>query len=87
MKPIHASGPRQEHGPRPVEPTTPAARPPENGATPFVPDPDEVSRRAYFSYVNQGCPMGRDVQHWLAAEAELIAEREKTRKHGFHNPT
>jgi hypothetical protein len=53
----------------------------------FVPSPDEVARRAYFSYVNQGSSSGHEVQHWLAAEAELIAERKLTRTHGFHNQT
>ena len=53
----------------------------------FVPSPDEVARRAYFSYVNQGSSSGHEVQHWLAAEAELIAERNLTRVHGFHNKT
>jgi hypothetical protein len=53
----------------------------------FVPAPDEVARRAYFSYVNQGSPQGHEVQHWLAAEAELITERKLTRVHGFHNRT
>jgi hypothetical protein len=51
----------------------------------FVPAPDEVARKAYFSYVNQGSSAGHEVQHWLAAEAELIAERNRTRTHGFHN--
>jgi hypothetical protein len=40
----------------------------------FAPAPDEVARRAYFIYLNEGSPQGRDVDHWLAAEAELIAE-------------
>jgi hypothetical protein len=53
----------------------------------FVPSPDEVARKAYFSYVNQGSLPGLEVQHWLAAEAELIAERNLTRVHGFHNKT
>ena len=53
----------------------------------FVPSPDEVARRAYFSYENQGSRPGHDVQHWLKAEAELIAERNRTRVHGFHNRT
>jgi hypothetical protein len=53
----------------------------------FVPSADEVARRAYFSYVNQGSPPGRDVQHWLEAEAQLLAERNLTRIHGFHNRT
>ena len=51
----------------------------------FVPSPDEVSRRAYFAYENQGAAPGHDVQHWLKAEADLIAERNQTRVHGFHN--
>jgi Protein of unknown function (DUF2934) len=55
--------------------------------TDFVPSPDEVARRAYFSYVNQGSPSGHEVQHWLAAEAQLLAERKLTRTHGFHNQT
>ena len=53
----------------------------------FAPSPDEVSRKAYFTYVNQGSPLGRDVQHWLDAEAQLIAERNLTRVHEFHNQT
>jgi hypothetical protein len=53
----------------------------------FSPSADAVARRAYFSYVNQGSQPGHEVQHWLAAEAELIAERNLTRVHGFHNRT
>ena len=53
----------------------------------FAPSPDEVARRAYFIYENQGSLPGQDVQHWLAAEAELIAGRNLTRVHGFHNRT
>jgi hypothetical protein len=53
----------------------------------FTPLPDEVARRAYFTYVNQGSQPGHEVQHWLDAEAELIAERNLTRVHGFHNRT
>jgi hypothetical protein len=53
----------------------------------FTPSADEVARRAYFTYVNQGSQRGHDVQHWLAAEAELISERNLTRVHGFHNQT
>ena len=53
----------------------------------FVPAPDEVARRAYFSYENEGSLPGHDVQHWLKAEADLIAERNLTRVHGFHHRT
>ena len=55
--------------------------------TDFTPSPDEVARRAYFAFENQGSLQGQHVQHWLAAEAELIAERKLTRTHGFqHHP-
>ena len=57
------------------------------GGIDFAPSPDEVARRAYFSYVNQGSRPGHDVQHWLEAEADLLAERNLTRVHGFHNRT
>jgi hypothetical protein len=53
----------------------------------FAPSADEVAKRAYFNDTNQGSPPGHEVQHWLAAEAELIAERQLTRVHGFHNQT
>jgi hypothetical protein len=46
---------------------------------------DEIARRAYFAYVNQGSQQGHDVHHWLQAEAQLIEERNLTRIHGFHN--
>jgi len=55
--------------------------------TAFVPSPDEVARKAYFTYLNHGSVVGHEVQHWLAAEAELIEERRLTRTHGFHNRT
>jgi len=51
----------------------------------FTPSPDEVARRAYFAYVNQGSPQGHEVQHWLQAEAELLAERNLTWTHHSHN--
>jgi hypothetical protein len=44
----------------------------------FTPSPDEVARKAYFTYVNQGSKPGHEVQHWLQAEAELLAERKLT---------
>ena len=53
----------------------------------FAPSAAEVARKAYFCYVNEGSRPGHDVQHWLAAEAELIAERNLTRVHGFPGRT
>jgi hypothetical protein len=64
--------------------STLTADPTQNGID-FTPCPDEVARRAYFSYLNEGSLPGRDVQHWLEAEARLLAERNLTRTHGFHN--
>ncbi|MGA3268837.1 MAG: DUF2934 domain-containing protein [Verrucomicrobiota bacterium] len=55
------------------------------GEIDFTPSPDKVARRAYFSYVNQGSPQGHAVQHWLEAEAQLLAERKPTRTHGLSN--
>ena len=68
----------------------PGAQPDLNGDTnqtgiDFAPFPEEISRRAYFAYVNEGSPEGRQVQHWLDAEAELIKERNRSRIHGYHN--
>ncbi|MEI6391502.1 MAG: DUF2934 domain-containing protein [Verrucomicrobiota bacterium] len=57
------------------------------GGSDFSPSPEEVARRAYFSYVNQGSLPGHEVQHWLEAEAQLLAERDLTRVHGYHNRT
>jgi hypothetical protein len=71
--------------PRALRPT--AAADLNQGGIDFTPSPDEVARRAYFSYVNQGSLPGHDVQHWLEAEAHLLAERNLTRVHGFHNRT
>ena len=67
------------------QPTAVAALSPNEIA--FVPSPDEVARKAYFSYVNEGSQPGHEVQHWLEAEAQLLAERKLTRVHGFHNQT
>lgn len=53
----------------------------------FTPSPDEVARKAYFAYENERSQPGHDVEHWLKAEADLIAERNLTRVHGFHNQT
>ncbi len=67
-----------------------AARPPAPTAlsrdeTNFTPAPDEVARRAFFAYENQGSQSGHEVQHWLQAEADLIAERNRTRNRSFHD--
>jgi hypothetical protein len=78
---------RNKYPQPPVASTAVAAEELEQSRRDFAPSADEVARRAYFSYVNEGSQPGRDVQHWLEAEAELLAERDLTRVHGFHNKT
>jgi hypothetical protein len=77
---IHNQNQKPAGKPQPIA----AANVNEN-ETDFVASADEVARRAYFNYVNQGSLPGHDVQHWLEAEADLLAERKLTRIHGFHN--
>lgn len=36
------------------------------------PSRDEIARKAHALYLDQGCPHGKDVQHWLEAEAQVI---------------
>jgi hypothetical protein len=57
----------------------------DRGGIDFTPSPDEVARRAYFSYVSEGSLHGHDVQDWLAVEAESVAEGKLTRIRGFYN--
>ena len=78
----------QDRNQKPVSPPQPAAAVElKKEETAFSPSADEVARRAYFCYVNEGSLPGHDVQHWLKAEAQLLAERNLTRVHGFHNQT
>ena len=39
------------------------------------PSRDEVARRAYAIYLDQGSPQGLAVQHWLEAEAQVVSAR------------
>ncbi|HWY76020.1 MAG TPA: DUF2934 domain-containing protein [Verrucomicrobiae bacterium] len=63
------------------QPTAPGSS--QNEAN-YTPSSDEVARKAYFTYVNQGSKPEHEVQHWLQAGAELLAERKLTRVHGSH---
>ncbi|HLP75900.1 MAG TPA: DUF2934 domain-containing protein [Candidatus Paceibacterota bacterium] len=38
------------------------------------PSHEEISARAYQIFVERGCPEGRDLEHWLEAEAQLSGE-------------
>ena len=68
----------QDQNQMPAGVTQPSAADLSRNAIDFVPLPDEVARKAYFSYVNQGSLPGCDVQHWLDAEVQLLAERQLT---------
>ncbi len=35
----------------------------------------EIELRAYFKYCERGCASGCDVDDWLAAEQQILAER------------
>ena len=37
------------------------------------PTPDEIARCAYLIWEREGRPTGREMQHWLEAEAQLRA--------------
>jgi len=91
LGPVYSFSMKHNHFPKnqtPASASQPAAAAASNqNEINFVPSPDEVARKAYFTYVNQGSSPGHEVQHWLAAEAELIEERNRTRVHGFHNKT
>ncbi|MFZ0826025.1 MAG: DUF2934 domain-containing protein [Verrucomicrobiia bacterium] len=78
----------QDQKQKPASASEPAAAADLNqSVVDFAVSPDEVARKAYFSYLNEGSLPGHDVQHWLTAEAQLLAERNLTRVHGFHNRT
>jgi hypothetical protein len=33
--------------------------------------PTDVAQRAYHIYLDEGCPEGRHLEHWLRAESEI----------------
>ena len=40
------------------------------------PSKDEIAARAYQIYVQEGRMPGREIDHWLRAEASLLRERQ-----------
>ena len=51
--------------------------------TSSTPTHDEISAQAYQIYLREGCAEGRDLDHWLRAEAEL-RERSNGNGNGYH---
>jgi hypothetical protein len=37
---------------------------------------EEISQLAYHIFLNEGCPHGRDLEHWEQAKAILTAARQ-----------
>ena len=81
----HKHFPQTHNPPTTVTHQSPAAAALSQNEINFTPSPDEVARKAYFAYENNGSRPGHEVQHWLKAEADLIAERNRTRTHSFHD--
>ena len=48
----------------------------------FVPSVDEVARKVYLNYGNQGSLPEDELQHWLEAEVQLLTERMLTGVNG-----
>src|SRR5215210_4381041 len=46
---------------------------PKTSMTDYTPTHDEIAAHAYQIYLREGCVEGRDMDHWLKAEAELRA--------------
>jgi hypothetical protein len=46
---------------------------PKTAMTNYTPTHDEIAAHAYEIYLREGCVEGRDMDHWLKAEAELRA--------------
>jgi len=62
---------------------TAEAQKPTSGAaliqimTAFAPSQEAVARRAYAIYEKQGSQPGHELEHWLAAEAQLLGGIER----------
>jgi hypothetical protein len=41
---------------------------------------DAARRRAYFIWLEEGCPEGRDKQHWIRACQEILGQAEESRQ-------
>ncbi|HBJ86724.1 MAG TPA: hypothetical protein DDZ88_23290 [Verrucomicrobiales bacterium] len=63
-KPANSGKPARK---RPAAPPVPPPAPTSDMEVTDV----EIATRAYFIYVSEGCPPGREMQHWLDAEAQL----------------
>lgn len=42
------------------------------------PSQEEISKRAWEIWQSEGCPEGRQTEHWLRAEAEILSRAKGT---------
>lgn len=54
--------------------TTISSRVSEPAPIPTAPLKERIEIRAYQKWCDDGCPVGKDVEYWLAAERELLDE-------------
>jgi len=53
----------------------------------YVPSREEIAKRAYYIFLNQGGHNGFDLDHWLEAELQLFAEHNAALKKSQPNPS
>jgi Protein of unknown function (DUF2934) len=70
---VKHKSPSQSHASS-VAPQSPAASETSRSIPAIVPSQDDIARRAYISYVNEGSQPGHQDRHWLEAEAHLQDE-------------
>jgi hypothetical protein len=66
------------------------ALPETSSMTNTTPTHDEIAAQAYQIYLREGCPEGRDLDHWLQAEIELrngATGNENGNGNGVHGTT
>lgn len=44
----------------------------------FPSSQEQTANLAYFIWLSEGCPQGRDCEHWLQAEAQLATQTNST---------
>jgi hypothetical protein len=75
---MRQNNPSHEQIKKPAATTLPAAKAPlnKNGIAARH-SAEELARKAYFSYLDEGSQHGHAERHWLAAEKDLMAERNR----------
>ena len=51
------------------------------------PSADDVAERAYYNFISKGSQPGHDMQYWLEAETQLLAERSFSSDQSYQDRT